>query len=282
MEIGQKLDFMHSNTNQITEALRDTSKLIDARNVKFSKYQHSRMLKLLNEDIVFLKSIKSSAYDIYCIAEMKTGTLVLDNEIKDILLFDHSIGDKLFLYRKKDCIIIQEITPAYAMEFHIRNENDLLHISQNKILESRPRFLTRDSRKLTKESIGNSNIDHKNFIICFDSIKESKMRRQSRDLKFENEMPNPEHLLISDTCPECETNVNHIKVCKFSLDVDEEAIGLNGGLLNQIMFSWNNNITDIWMVKLRYRIINFSRVFFMGLIEIEKFGLPREIWSKIC
>lgn len=251
---------MHSSSEKIAQALQNPSKLSKVSNLRLSKNQVLRISGIAQSDIEFLRSIKSTLYDLNFIAEMKTGTIVMNTEIKDSLLFDHSIKDKFFIYDKSDLIIIQELTSTYSLEYHIVDERDLRIIQKSHVLDRLSKRYVRESKRVTEESYAN-NDEKTNIIVCFDQVQEIQYNPMKFLVGEESDALNPEKLLISSECEECKMKTNHIRFCRFSSVVQRaDDFGIKGNPLHQIIISWNETKPEFWLVKLHYRIINSMKV----------------------
>ncbi len=210
---------LHSTSDEVAATLEHPAKLTDVKNLRLSKHQILHITRTAHDDVEFMKSMQSSDYNLYFVAELKKSSIVLDSDIKDALLFDHSIGDKLFVYQKEDLLIMQELTSTYAVEYHVGCSADLKEIRKRHILESRPRQSSREMRRITQESedpYGKAGEERQNVVISFNEVKEVQWRPQDSFVAREGEMPNPEELLIPESCEDCRAGCNHIKLCRFS------------------------------------------------------------------
>lgn len=169
-----------------------------------------------------MKAMQSSCYSLYFVAEMRKGALVLDADIKDAMLFDHCIGERLFAYQRPEVLIIQRLTPTYALEYHVACGRDLRDIQRCRVLEHRQRQPSRESRKITQENEDYNSTERNNIIVSFNEVKEAQWRPQDSFVVREGDMPNPEELLIPSPCDDCGSGCNHIRLCRFSHDANFE------------------------------------------------------------
>lgn len=217
---------LHSTSEEISEALTHPLKITEVSNIKLSKNQILRITRSAQNDIEFLRSIKSTQHNLYFITEFTTGTIVMDCDIKDTLLFDHSIKDKLFVYERKDMLLIQELTSTYSLEYHIGIEKDLKMIQKMHIIEMAHKKQVREARRITKENEDfYGNIEKKkNLIICFDEVEEIAWNHLQTAADDDSDAPNPERLLISEECEGCKMKTNHIRFCRFSHNVQRNDV----------------------------------------------------------
>jgi len=174
--------------------------------------------------------------------------------IKDSLMSNSSLTNKLFIYHIKNTFIIQAITNNYILEYHICNKDDTKRIERLEFIDEIANSNIMGT-KLTKRlsiSLHEQEEKPKNVLVSFDIVKEidsdlteESLRRHSFD---------PKKLLWEEECKECESKKNHINIFRRKGYKEETKA------YQQLLLCPSNSQVDTWGINLNYQIINYLNV----------------------